>query len=141
VSDLSSGKLGKTTVYSSTASISSSNVILSPDESLLYVVNTQGATVTVLFFDKATGKLAAGCTSDTIRGHSTNWSYLAGVALGSNTGDGDGVYVAEFPSGIARLKLKLKGKTCEMHEAVQSPFKTKNAAGLLSIGAYPPRAF
>jgi 6-phosphogluconolactonase (cycloisomerase 2 family) len=141
VSDLSSGKLSKTAVYTSTVSISSSNVLLSPDETLLYVVNTQGDSVTVLFFDKARGKLSAGCTSDPIRGHSTNWSYLAGVALASNTGDGDGVYVAEFPSGIARIKLKVKGKTCEMHEAVQSPFNTKNAAGLLSIGAYPTRAF
>jgi len=141
VSDISSGKLAKTTVYSSAASISSSNVMLSPDESLLYVVNTQGASVSVLFFDKAKGRLSAGCTSAPIRGHSTDWSYLVGMALGSTTGDGDGVYVAEFPSGIARIKLKVKGKTCALREAVQSPFKTKNAAGLLSIGAFPPRAF
>jgi 6-phosphogluconolactonase (cycloisomerase 2 family) len=141
ISDVSSGKLGKTTVYTSTVSISSSNVLLSPDETLLYVVNTQGDSVTVLFFDKAKGKFSPGCTSDPIRGQSTDWSYLSGVALASNTGDGDGVYVAEFPSGIARIKLKVKGRTCEMHEAVQSPFNTKNAAGLLSIGAYPPRSF
>jgi hypothetical protein len=141
VSDISSGKLGKTKVYSSTASISSSNVMLSPDETLLYVINTQGDSVSVLFFNKTTGRLTAGCTSDPIRGHSTDWSYLSGVALGSPTGDGDGVYVAEFPSGIARIKLKVKGKTCSMHEAAQSPFDTKKAAGLLSIGAYPPRAF
>ena len=52
VSDISSGKLTKTTIYKSTASISSSNILLSPDETILYVVNTQGATVSALFFDK-----------------------------------------------------------------------------------------
>ena len=141
ISDISSGKLTKPRVYSSNASISSSNVLLSPDESLLYVVNTQGASVSVLFFDKAKGVLKAGCTSGPIRGHSTDWSYLVGAALGSATGDGDGVYVAEFPSGLARIKFKLKGKTCTLREADQSPFKTKSAAGLLSIGSFPPRAF
>ena len=141
VSDISSGKLSKTKVFTSEASISSSNVILSPDESLLYVVNTQGASVSVLFFNRATGKLTPGCTSDPIRGHSSDWSYLVGVALASTAGDGDGVYVAEFPSGIARMKLRVKGKTCTIREAVQSPFNTKFAAGLLSIGAFPPRAF
>ena len=43
ISDISSGKLTKTTVYKSMASISSSTVMLSPDESLLYVINTQGS--------------------------------------------------------------------------------------------------
>ena len=141
VSDLSSGKLGKPKVYTSTASISSSNVVLSPDETILYVVNTQGDSVSALFFDRTTGKLTPGCTSDPIRGHSTDWSYLASAALASNTGDGGGVYVAEFPSGIARIKLNVKGKTCTLREAVQSPFTDKNAAGLLSIGAFPPRSF
>ena len=141
VSDLSSGKLGKPKVYTSTASISSSNVVLSPDETILYVVNTQGDSVSALFFDRTTGKLTPGCTSDPIRGHSTDWSYLASAALASTTGDGGGVYVAEFPSGIARIKLNVKGKTCTLREAVQSPFTDKNAAGLLSIGAFPPRSF
>ncbi|HUM06943.1 MAG TPA: beta-propeller fold lactonase family protein [Terriglobales bacterium] len=141
VSDISSGKLTKTKVYTSTASISSSNVMLSPDESLLYVVNTQGDSLTVLFFNKATGGLKPGCTSGPIRGHSTDWSYLAGAALAGTTGDGDGVFVAEFPSGLARVKLKVKGKTCTLREAEPSSFRTKNAAGLLSIGSFPPRAF
>ena len=37
--------------------------MLSPDETLLYVVNTQGAAVSALFFNKRTGKLTPGCTS------------------------------------------------------------------------------
>ncbi len=141
VSDISSGKLTKTRVYRSAASISSSNVLLSPDETVLYVINTQGDTVSALFFNRKTGALSAGCSSGPIRGYSTDWSYLAGVVLATLTGNGGGVYVAEFPSGIARLHLKTTGKTCSMREAVQSPFVDRNAAGLLSIGAFPPRSF
>jgi hypothetical protein len=141
VSDVSSGKLTKTRVYSTNASISSSNVMLSPDESLLYVVNTQGDAVTALFFHKTTGVLTAGCTSDPIRGHSSDFSYLAGAVLMSPTGNGGGIYVAEFPSGIARMKIKVKDKTCSWREIAQSPFEDRKAGGLLSIGTYPPRSF
>lgn len=59
----------------------------------------------------------------------------------SSTGNGSGIYVAEFPSGIARMKLKVKGKVCSWREVPQSPFEDKNASGLLSIGTYPPRSF
>jgi len=141
VSDISAGKLTKTRVHSSTASISASNIMLSPDETLLYVVNTQGDSVSVLFFNKTAGTLSDGCTSGPIRGHSTDWSYLAGLALAQPTGNGGGVYVAEFPSGIARVHLKTKGRTCTLQEAVQSPFVDRNSSGLLSIGSFPPRSF
>lgn len=141
VSDISSGKLTPTRVHTYTASVSSSNVMLSPDETLLYVVNTQGDSVTALFFNKKAGTLAPGCTSDAIRGQSSDWSYLGSAALLNNTGYGGGLYVAEFPAGIARMRLKVKGKTCSWTEALQSPFEDRKAAGLLSIGAFPPRSF
>ena len=117
VSDISSGKLTPTVVYTSKTSINSSNVMLSPDETVLYVVNTEGASVTALFFDKTTGKLSAGCTSGAIRGQSADWSYLAGLALISQTGNGGGVYVAEFgdPSAIAIVRLESSGR--EMYAA------------------------
>ncbi len=57
VSDISSGKLTPTVVYGGKGSISSSDVMLSPDESVLYVINTQGASVTAFFFNTATGVL------------------------------------------------------------------------------------
>ncbi len=60
VSDISSGKLTKTVMHKTNASISSSNIMLSPDETLLYVINTQGDTVSAIFFDKTTGNLSAG---------------------------------------------------------------------------------
>ena len=50
-----------------------------PDETMLYVVNTQGASVSALFFNSTTGTLSAGCTSPPLRGQSQDWSYLAGL--------------------------------------------------------------
>ena len=143
VSDISSGKLAKTVVQKSTASINSSNVILSPDETLLYVINTQGDSVSALFFNRKNGQLNPGCTSGRIRGHSVNWSYLAGPALINQKGTGGGVYVAEFgvQSGIAMVKINVSGKTCTLHEVSSSPFANSNSPGLLSIGAFPPRSF
>ena len=143
VSDISSGKLTPTTVYTNKTSISSSNIMLSPDETLLYVVNTQGAAVSAIFFDKATGALTPGCKSGRIRGQSANWSYLAGAALASATGNGGGVYVAEFgaPSAIALVGLTVTGQTCVLEEGKTSPFADTNSQGLLSIRAFPPRSF
>jgi 6-phosphogluconolactonase (cycloisomerase 2 family) len=143
VSDISSGKLTKTTVHRSAASISSSNVMLSPDETLLYVVNTQGDSVSAIYFDKTTGKLSGGCTSSRIKGESANWSYLAGLGLASQTGNGGGIYVAEFGggTGVALVSLTLSGKKCSLQEDTKSPFVDAGSLGLLSIGTFPPRSF
>jgi len=143
VSDISSGKLTPTVAYTSRTSISSSNIMLSPDETMLYVINTEGARVTAMFFDKTTGKLSAGCASGKIRGQSADWSYLAGLGLISQTGNGGGVYVAEFgnPAAIAMVKLESSGGKCSLREASKSPFADPNSPGLLSIGTFPPRSF
>jgi len=130
-------------VYTSKTSISSSNVMLSPDETMLYVVNTQGARVTAMFFNKTTGQLSAGCASGKIRGQSADWSYLAGLGLISQTGNGGGVYVAEFgnPAAIAMVKLDSSAGKCALREVKKSPFADPNSPGLLSIGTFPPRSF
>jgi 6-phosphogluconolactonase (cycloisomerase 2 family) len=143
VSDISSGKLTATKVYKSSVGINSSNIMLSPDETLLYVINTQGATVSALFFDKSTGTLSSGCTSGPVKGESQNWSYLASMALISQTGNGGGVYVAEFGSvsGIATVSLSLSGQKCSLQEVAGSPASDPNSPGLLSIGTFPPRSF
>jgi len=143
VSDISSGKLTPTVVHTSKASINSSNVMLSPDESLLYVVNTEGDAVSALNFNKATGALSGGCTSGRIKGISVNWSYLAGLGLINQSGNGGGVYVAEFggPSGIAMVQLVSASGKCSLKEAPMSPFVDPNSVGLLTIGTFPPRAF
>jgi hypothetical protein len=145
VSDISKGKLRPTSVFTSAASISSSNLILSPDESVLYVVNTQGASVSAFLFNKTTGRLTWGCTSEPIRGQSSKWSYLGGVGLISQNGTGGGVYVAEFgaESGIAMVTLASSTTgNCSLRETVQSPFPVVLPfGGLLSIGTFPPRNF
>jgi 6-phosphogluconolactonase (cycloisomerase 2 family) len=143
VSDVSSGKLTKTVVHATKASISASNIMLSPDETLLYVINTQGASVSAINFDKATGALSGGCTSGKIRGVSANWSYLAGLGLISTSGNGGGVYVAEFggPSAIAMVSLTTTGDKCSLQEVKKSPFADPNSQGLLSIDTFPPRSF
>jgi hypothetical protein len=143
VSDISSGKLAKTKVYQSSKAISSSNIILSPDGTILYVVNTQGAAVTAYFFNSTNGTLSFGCKSGTIKGQSMQWSYLASAALVSQTGNGSGVYVAEFgaTSGIALVNLTTANGSCTLQEASDSPFSNSDSASLLSIGTFPPRSF
>ncbi|MFZ1130476.1 MAG: beta-propeller fold lactonase family protein, partial [Terriglobales bacterium] len=133
VSDISSGKLTPTVVHTSKASISSSNVMLSPDETLLWVINTQGDAVSVIYFSKTTGALSGGCTSGRLRGLSVNWSYLAGMGLASQMGNGGGVYVAEYgtTSGVALVSLTISGQKCSLQEAKKSPFVDAGSPGLL----------
>lgn len=143
VSDISSGLLTKTVVYQ-TLGLSSSNVMLSPDETLLYFVSTQGDRVGAAFFDKNTGKIASGCVSGLLRGYVQNWSYLAGLTLAENTGTGGEVYIAEFgsPSSIAEVRINsLGGGRCSLQEAPNSPASDSYSPGLLSIGTFPPRSF
>jgi hypothetical protein len=143
VSDISSGKLSKTTIYSQKAPINSSNILLSPDETLLYVSNTEGDAITALFFDATTGKLTPGCTSGKIKGYSKDWSYLGSLALETNSGTGGVVYAAEFgsPSYIAMIQVSSTGGKCTLKEASKSPVTDSNSPGLLSIGNFPPRSF
>ena len=86
VSDLSSGKLAPTVMYIlGTATnaigpgVNSATVRLSPDESLLYIGNSQNAYVSAAFFNKNTGKVSAGCISPPLTNFYNPWSYV-GVA-------------------------------------------------------------
>jgi hypothetical protein len=143
VSDISSGKLTPTVVYRLGNGISSSNILLSPDETLLYISNTQGDRITAAFFDKSTGKLSKGCASGRLRGYVTDWSYLGSLALGKTTGTGGVVYVAEFgaPSSIGEVEVTSSDGKCMLKESPNSPVSDPNSPGLLSIGAFPPRSF
>jgi len=143
VSDISSGKLTPTVVYHLGHGINSSNILLSPDETLLYISNNQGGKITAAFFDKNTGKLSKGCVSGSLKGFVTNWSYLAALALEKTTGTGGVVYVAEFgaPSSIGEIEVKSVGGKCTLKESSKSPVADPNSPGLLSIGTFPPRPF
>jgi 6-phosphogluconolactonase (cycloisomerase 2 family) len=143
VSDISSGKLTPTAVYRLGRNLNSSNILLSPDESLLYISNNQGGRITAAFFDKSTGKLSKGCVSRSLKGFVSNWSYLASLALEKTTGTGGVLYVAEYgaPSSIGILNVKSAGGKCTLTESSGSPVADPNSPGLLSIGAFPPRPF
>ena len=143
VSNLQSGKLEKTTDYLLSRTINSSNILLSPDETLLYISNTQGDTITAAAFDKTTGKPTAACNSQRLKGYSSSWSYLSQMALASNTGNGGTIYVAEFggTSGIAMVGVSVAGGKCTLTELPGSPVVDPNSGGLLSIAAFPPRSF
>jgi 6-phosphogluconolactonase (cycloisomerase 2 family) len=143
VSDMSSGKLAKTTVFPLGKGINSSNILLSPDETLLYISNTQGDSITAAAFNASTGTLTAGCTSGTLKGYSVSWSYLADLALQTNTGTGSTIYVAEYgaSSSIAMVQVSSSGGQCTLQEVAGSPVSDSNSAGLLSITAFPPGTF
>lgn len=144
VSDISSGKLAPTVVYHfGRKGISSSTVRLSPDETMLYIVNTQAARLTAAFFDKTTGTLTKGCISGLLRGYVKHFSYLGGLALQKNTGTGGSVYIGEFggDSGIAVVDVQSGSGTCTLQESSNSPVADPNSVGLLSVGTFPPRSF
>ncbi len=143
VSDISSGSLAKTVVNTLGSAISSSNILLSPDESLLYISNTQGDKVTAATFNKTTGKLSAGCASGRLKGYVSNWSYLGELALNSSTGTGGVLYVTEFGplSSIGVVQVISTGGKCTLKEAPGSPVSDAISPGLLSIGSFPPRSF
>jgi len=143
VSDISSGKLTPTVVYRLGNAINSSNVLLSPDETLLYISNNQSGKLSAAFFDKTTGKLSKGCVSRALKGFVTDWSYTASLAFEQTTGTGGMVYVAEFgaPSSIGEIEVTSSGGKCTLTESSKSPIADPNSPGLLSIGAFPPRPF
>ncbi|HXM59825.1 MAG TPA: hypothetical protein VN950_03145 [Terriglobales bacterium] len=143
VSDISSGRLTPTVVYHLGSAISSSNILLSPDETLLYISNTQSGQITAAFFDKTNGTLARGCTSGFLKGFDTKWAYVGTLANENASGTGDVVYAAEFgsPGSIGIIDVTSNGAKCSLKESPKSPVIDPQSPGLLSIGIFPPRTF
>jgi len=143
VSDISSGKLTKTVLYNVGNAGNSNNVLLSPDETLLYISNTGPGKVTAAFFNATTGKVTRGCTSPTLNGFDTNWIFLSNPVTELNTGTGSVLYVAEYGafSGMALLDVTSSAGKCRLTERATSPVIDPNSTTLLSIGVYPPRQF
>jgi 6-phosphogluconolactonase (cycloisomerase 2 family) len=141
VSDLSSGKLSKTVVYHLGNAVGSANIFLSPDETLLYISNTQGDRLTAARFDATTGKLSKGCKSGSLKGYGSKWAYLASLATETDSGTGGAVYAAEFgaPSSIAIVDVKSSGGACTLKESAKSPVQC--GGSLLSIAGFPSRSF
>lgn len=143
VSDVSSGKLTRTVLYNLASAGNANNVLLSPDESLLYITNTGSGQVSAAFFEKTTGKLSPGCTSARLKGFDDTWVFLSSPVTAGNSGTGSVLYLAEFGafSGIAIMNVTSTGGKCTLTEASQSPVVDPNSTSLLSIGVYPPRKF
>ncbi len=148
VSDLSSGKLSPTVQYtigvgtnSVGPGLNSATVRLSPDESLLYIGNSQSGNVTAAFFNKNTGKVTPGCASQQLSGFYNPWSYIGSLATRDATGTGNVLYAAEFGSSIAVLNVTSTGTACTLTESSASPVADLLSPGLLSIQTFPPRPF
>ncbi len=148
VSDISSGKLAPTVFYplgEATRSIApvvnSSTVRLSPDESLIYIGNSQSGNVTAAFFSKNSGKVTGGCASRQLNDFYNPWAYIGSLATRDTTGTGNVLYAAEFASSVAILNVSSTGVTCTLTEASSSPVNDEASPGLLSIEVFPPRPF
>ncbi len=124
------------------------DVHLSPDGTLLYMVNNESGTVTAAFFNNATGIPTKGCTSPVLR----NFNFLpwyGQIVTRDTTGTGKVLYVAEFgrfideqgpPSAIGILTITVNGNSCTLTEAPGSPVEVP-LSGTLSLGAFPPRPY
>jgi len=148
VSDISSGKLTPTVFYpigEATRSIApvvnSSTVRLSPDQTLIYIGNSQSGNVSAAFFSKTTGKVVGGCASKQLTDFYNPLAYVGSLATRDTTGTGNVLYAAEFASYIAIINVTSSGTTCTLTEAPSSPVINEASPGLLSIGVFPPRPF
>ena len=143
VSDISSGKLTKTVLYNLGPAANSNNVLLSPDETLLYIANNSVGRVTAAFFNKTTGKISTGCTSRILKGFDNNWVWLSSPVTEHRFGTGSPLYLAEFGSisAIAIVDVSSNAGKCTLTETSPSPIQAPNTTNLLSIGFYPPRTF
>lgn len=148
VSDLSSGKLAPTVMYILGAAtnaigpgINSATARLSPDESLIYIGNSQNGYVTAAFFNKNTGKVTGGCNSPQLANFYNPWAYVGSLQTRDTTGTGNVLYVAEFGSSIGIVNVTSTGTTCTLTEAAGSPVIDDLSPGLLSIQVFPPRSF
>ena len=146
VSDISGGLLSKTVAYQGVGSGSNSNnVLLSPDETLLYITNNTSGQVTAAFFNKTTGVISNSCTSPVLKNFNNTWRLGGGIGNATPTGTGRALYLAEWgggnPSGIGIVKISSNGTSCSLAEAGSSPASDPQSTGLVSIGVFPPRNF
>lgn len=148
VSDLSSGKLGPTVSYLVSEptnvigpGVNSATVRLSPDQTLLYIGNSQSGTVSAAYFNKTTGKISPGCASNQLKNFYSTWSYIGSLVTRDTAGTGNVLYAAEFGSSIGIINVTSTGTACTLTEAASSPVNDEASPGLLSIEVYPPRPF
>ncbi len=133
VSDISSGRLTPTVIYNLPSGFNSNNVLLSPDETLLYVINNTSGQVSAAFFDNITGSIGASCISNQLNGFDDSFSFLSNPVTQQQSGTGGVLYVPEFGSGIALINVSASAGQCTLTEAASSPVTDPNSSSLLSI--------
>jgi hypothetical protein len=151
VSDISSGKLAPTTLYTVAGhghavgnGINSGSIRLSPDQTMVFLGNNDGGTVSAAFFDINTGKVRGGCTSASLHGFYNPWAFAGSVATRDTTGTGGVLYVAEYgftDNFLGILNIASDGTNCTLTESSASEVPDVQSNGLLSISVYPPRSF
>ncbi len=140
VADISSGKLSPTVAYNLGSPWNSGNVQLSPDGKLLFVSNDSSGQITAAFFDNTTGKVHPGCTSASLKGFYSKFSYVGNLGLQTTTLSGGVIYVPEFGSSrsyLGMLNFVPDGTTCTITEAAGSPVSAPTGTSILSIAVYP----
>jgi hypothetical protein len=151
VSDISSGHLTPTKLYTIAAQgrsvgpgVNSGSIRLSPDQTMLFLGNSDGGSVSAAFFDANTGKVRGGCTSPPLNGFYNPWAFAGSVVTRDTTGTGGVLYVAEYGftnSFIGVLNIASDGTNCTLTESSASEVSDPQSSGLLSIAVYPPRSF
>jgi 6-phosphogluconolactonase (cycloisomerase 2 family) len=144
VSDISSGKLNPTVPYNLGTGWNSSNVRLSPDESMLFVSNNSSGQITAAFFDKVSGKLSRGCTSAPLTNFYSTWTYAGAIGLQLPSEAGGYLYIPEFGSNsIGVVRFESTGTSCTLSEIANSPFPFIGGIGAspLSVEVFPGRPF
>jgi 6-phosphogluconolactonase (cycloisomerase 2 family) len=139
----SNGTLGSETSFGGDGSLGtgqdSSSVWLSPNGKFLFVVNNLSKQVTSLGFSES--PLTISYVGLTTLQDSSQIISVGGLTTVSPSGNGGGLYVAEFssPDGlVGLLQINADGTTTE---APTSPFNTGTSSSLLSVAAYPPRSY
>jgi hypothetical protein len=136
---ISSGKLAPSIHYNVGSAQNSGNVRLSPDESVLFVVNNSSGQVTAAFFDNTTGIVRPGCTSPTLKGFYSRFIFAGNLGLQLATGKGGTLYVPEYgtQSYVGMLQFTPNGTTCTLTEAPNSPVADPDrSSAVLSLAAY-----
>jgi hypothetical protein len=139
----SNGTLGAETSFGGDGSLGagqdSSSVWISPNGKFLFVANNLSKQVTSLSFSES--PLTISYVGLTTLQDSGQIISIGGLTTASPSGNGGGLYVAEFssPDGlVGLLQINADGTTTE---APTSPFNTGTSSSLLSVAAYPPRSY
>jgi hypothetical protein len=158
VSDISSGHLTTTTYYNlggganiigptvgaRATGVNSGAVRLSPDQTMIFVGNNDGGSVTGAMFNAQTGRIGSSCSSPRLTGYYNPWAFTGSLVTRDNTGNGGVLYVAEYGyagSYLGVVKIQNNGMTCSLTESSASEIPDEFSGGTLSLATYPPRTF